>query len=217
MSTGWGKTTVFFVPILVLQHLLKFLKPQIPKLLQLPRVLQQPPKKAEIYGKRSANVSGTLCSSRPKDWSHLTLMLFFRMKSSVKTLSYSESTRHMYWFPGPKGLPPNFSPLTLPPCPHSTHYCQCDNFTGPWIQLTLWTAGAQGWQILHHMRIFWATKCSDDLQATHPWIRWLSISGHHMGLQAGGQGSCVLLQPQSCVLGGVLWVELISQGIPSSW
>lgn len=28
-STGWGKTTAFFVPVLVLQHLLKHPKPQI--------------------------------------------------------------------------------------------------------------------------------------------------------------------------------------------
>ena len=38
-STGWGKTTVFFVPILVLQHLLKYPKPQIPKPPQRPVAL----------------------------------------------------------------------------------------------------------------------------------------------------------------------------------
>ena len=30
-STGWGKTTAFFVPILVLQHLINHPKPRIPR------------------------------------------------------------------------------------------------------------------------------------------------------------------------------------------
>jgi superfamily II DNA/RNA helicase len=38
-STGWGKTTAFFVPILVLQHLAKYPKPQIPKPPQRPVAL----------------------------------------------------------------------------------------------------------------------------------------------------------------------------------
>lgn len=39
-STGWGKTTVIFVSILVLQHLLKYLKPQIPKPPQCPPLIE---------------------------------------------------------------------------------------------------------------------------------------------------------------------------------